>query len=441
MTSLRELDYRHLWHPYTDIGAYESGPFLCIERANGIYLYDQHGRALMDGIASWWACALGHSHPRLVQAIQEQASVLQHSILGKLTHPKAIGLAARLAAIAPGDLNHVYFASDGSSAVEAALKMVLQYWVHAGKPERREFVYLEEGYHGDTLGAISVGFVQQFHRPFEHAIRRAHMAPSPHCSCCAYDQVTDHCALRAFEGMEALIRAHHAELAAVIVEPLCQGAAGMRMYPAEYLRRLRALCDEYDIFLIADEVAVGFGRTGAMWACETAGIVPDLMCLGKALTGGYLPMSATIVTDRIYDGFRGDGTTDRTFYDGHTFCGNPITAALALATLDVFEEEHVLPSAEAGAVQMRSGFAELAKRSDIHFAKTLGMIGMAAVHANAGGAARARRVAHHALERGLYIRPLGEVIYLWPPLTTTTEELARMFEILDDALDGSRAER
>lgn len=438
MDSLQDLDYRHLWHPYTDIARYEDGPFLCIERAEGIYLYDRDGRALMDGIASWWACALGHGHPRLVGAIQDQAAVLQHSILGKLTHPKAIELAARLAALAPGDLNHVYFACDGSSAVEAALKMVLQYWNHTGKPERREFLYLEEGYHGDTLGAIGVGFVQQFHRPFEHVVRRAHMAPSPHCTCCAFEKRDGHCAMKAFEGMEAIVREHHAELAAIIVEPLCQGAAGMRIYPAEYLQRLRRLCDEYDIFLIADEIAVGFGRTGAMWACEKAGIVPDILCLGKALTGGYLPMSATIVSDRIYNGFRSDGAHDRTFYDGHTFCGNPITAAAALATLDVFEEENILEVARIGAEGIRHGFGALAERPEIHYTKTLGAIGMCAIRAEAGGAARARRVVEHALGLGLYIRPLGEVLYLWPPLTTTPAELGQMFAILGDSLDATK---
>jgi adenosylmethionine---8-amino-7-oxononanoate aminotransferase len=432
--SLSELDYRHLWHPYTDITAYERGPFLSIERAEGIYLYDQDGRAIMDGIASWWACALGHSHPRLVKAIQEQAAVLQHSILGKLTHPKAIELAARLAALAPGDLNHVYFACDGSSAVEAALKMVLQYWVHMGRPHRKEFVYLEEGYHGDTLGAISVGYVQQFHHFFDHVIRRAHMAPSPHCPCCASEKQDDHCAMKAFEGMEALVREHHKSLAAVIVEPLCQGAAGMRIYPAHYLQRLRALCDEHDIFLIADEIAVGFGRTGAMFACEKAGIVPDILCLGKALTGGYLPMSAALVTDRIYNGFRSDGDGDRTFYDGHTFCGNPITAALALETLHVFEDEKILEQIQPRTRQMAMCFTELSAREEIHYAKTLGMIGMCAVKDEAGGAARARRVAEKALDLGLFIRPLGNILYLWPPLTTTEGGLDQMVRILNRAL-------
>ncbi len=438
MTSLQELDYRHLWHPYTDIGTYESGPFRCIERAEGIYLYDQNGHALMDGIASWWACALGHGHPRLIKAIQEQASILQHSILGKLTHPTAIELAARLAALAPGDLNRVYFACDGSSAVEAALKMVLQYWVHRGKSERNQFIYLEEGYHGDTLGAIGVGYVPQFHTPFEHVIRRAHMAPSPYCRCPAYDMHRHACATKAFESMAGLIQTHHASLAAVIVEPLCQGAAGMRIYSMEYLQRLRALCDEHGVLLIADEIAVGFGRTGAMWACDTAGIVPDILCIGKALTGGYLPMSAAIASDRIYEGFRSDATRDRTFYDGHTFCGNPITAAVALETLRVFDDERVLDRAGAGARVLAEGFATLAMRDDIEFARTLGMIAMCTVRAGAGGAARAKRIGHAAFELGLFIRPLGDVIYLWPPLTTTRPQLDQMIAILHEAMDQTR---
>lgn len=433
--SLREKDLKHLWHPYTDIVAYEKGPFTCIERGEGVYLYEAGGRALLDGISSWWATALGHSHPRLVEALREQAGILQHSILGNMAHPKAVELAYRLAEITPGDLNHCYFACDGASATEAALKIAIQYWANLGQKGRDRFVSLQDGYHGDTLGAIGVGFVPQFHAHFEGAIRRAYTADSPHCPCCAYDKEDDHCALKAFASMESLVREHHAELAGVILEPLCQGAAGIRIYPAEYLRRLRALCDEYDLLLIADEIAVGFGRTGSLFACGKAGVVPDILCLGKALTGGYLPMSVTVASERVYDSFRSDDTHDRTFYDGHTYCGNPITSALALAALDIYAAEDIVAKSQPATKALHQGMAEIGAYPCVHYQKVLGMIGMCAFTGEAGGAAFARRVAQKAVELGLFIRPLGEVLYLWPPLVTTLDELGQMIALFKEAIE------
>lgn len=434
---LRELDLRHLWHPYTDINRYERGPFICFTRAEGVYLYDQTGRPVLDGISSWWAAALGHGHPRLVEAIREQAGVLQHSILGNLAHPRAIELAAKLAEITPAGLNHVYFAADGASATEAALKIAIQYWHNIGRRGRTRFICLEEGYHGDTLGAVGVGFVPQFHAPFEEAVRRAYTAPTPFIPCSDGDPRIEEHAARAFEGMKALVERHHEEIAGIILEPLCQGAAGIRIYPEDYLRRVRALCDEYDLLLIADEIAVGFGRTGAMFACERAGILPDILCLGKALTGGYLPASAAVVTGRIYDSFRGDADHDRTFYDGHTFCGNPITSACALAAIEVYASEDVIAKAVPRAEQLRRGMAEIARHPSVAYYRALGLIGMCAFTQESGGAARARAVAQKALELGLFIRPLGPVLYLWPPLVVTEGELAEMLRVFAEAIDNS----
>lgn len=440
--TLQELDYKHLWHPYTDINAYERKPYVCFERAEGTYLYDQDGRAVLDGIASWWAVALGHSHPRIVEAIREQAGILQHSILGNQAHPLAVKLAARLAELAPGDLNHCYFAADGASATEAALKIAIQYWYNRGVRGKTRFVALEEGYHGDTLGAVGVGFVPTFHAPFEAAVVKAHIAPSPHRPANPDEAADKAHALEAFAAAERIVHEHKAELAGIILEPLCQGAAGIRIYHPEYLRRVRELCDENDLILIADEIAVGFGRTGAMFACEAAGITPDILCLGKALTAGYLPMSATIVTDRIYDAFRNDAgqanpgprPTDRTFYDGHTYCGNPITSAAALAALDVFDDERVMDNVPARSEQLAQGIARIAEHDAVAYYKTLGMIGMVAIKPGLGGATLARDIATRALQNGLYIRPLGNVLYLWPPLTTTEEELRAMVDGFDRAV-------
>ena len=427
--TLREQDNRHLWHPYTDITAFEREPYTCIERAEGVFLYTSDGHRMYDGIASWWAVSLGHGHPRLVGAMQAQAGILQHSILGNMSHPKAVELAARLAAVAPGTLNHVYFACDGSSATEAALKMAVQYWQNVGRPEKTRFVALEEGYHGDTLGAMGAGFISWFQKPFKELVVPAFRASSPHCSCCGFED-EPHCAVEIhLPHLEALIREHHEKIAAVILEPLCQGSAGMRIYPAAYLRHARALCDEHDILLIADEIAVGLGRTGRLWACDHAGIVPDILCVGKALTGGYLPMSAAIATDAVYDTFRKPGVR---FWDGHTYCGNPITSAVALAALDVFEEGE-LPAA--GVMEaMEAGFARIGGLEIVAYQKTLGMIGMCAVSDEAGGAARARAITLAAMDAGLFVRPLGEVIYLWPPLTVTVAQLNEMFAILEEAV-------
>lgn len=435
LETLRDLDIRHLWHPYTSTTAFEEGRYTCFDSGEGVYLYEPGGRPVLDGISSWWATALGHSHPRLVDAIREQAGILQHSILGNLSHPMAVRLASKLADITPKGLNHVYFACDGASATEAALKMAIQYWHNIGQPDRARFVSLAEGYHGDTLGAVGVGFVPQFHRCFENAVVRSYVAKAPHAPSDSGDAAEGDAVDLAFTSIEALVQKKHTKLAGVILEPLCQGAAGIRIYPAEYLRKVRALCDEHELLLIADEIAVGFGRTGSMFACDQAGIVPDILCLGKALTGGYLPMSAAIATDEIYEAFRSDETHDRTFYDGHTFCGNPITSAVALEALNIYTGEAIVESCEPLASQLREGMVEIGAYPCVAYQKSLGMIGMCAFTEKAGGAAIARAVAQAAMELGLFIRPLGEVIYLWPPLVTTSDQLEEMIDLLKDAIE------
>jgi len=453
---LRELDIRHLWHPYTDIAAFERSDFPIIERADGACLYDRDGREILDGISSWWCANLGHGHPAVVDAIARQARTHQHSILGTMSHPGAIRLAARLAELTPGPLSRTLFASDGASAVEAALKIALQYWVNVGRPERKEFVSLTDGYHGDTFGTMGVGFVPGFHDPFRHVLRPALRADCPHCFRCPAIPGTRSgdspktansghvpelpaCDLRCFGSMEELVRENRDRVAAVIVEPMCMGAAGMRIYPAAYLARLRALCDDTETLLIADEIAVGFGRTGALFACEHAGVAPDILCLGKALTGGYLPMSATVVTDAIYDAFRSDNGRDRTLYHGHTFCGNPILSAAALAALDVYTDGATLPSAARAMEALRDGIARLAGRPQVEKTRTLGMIGVLEIGRDAGGSRAARAAAATALERGLFIRPLGPILYLWPPLTTTVRQIGRMVDLLGCAIGAAGA--
>ena len=431
---LREAAVRNLWHPYTDIESFEKSDFPIVERAEGVYLYETDGKKLFDGIASWWCVNLGHSQPRLVNAIKEQAGKLQNSILGGMSHPPAIKLSKKLCELAPGNLNHVYFAGDGSCATEAALKIALQYWCNIGIKDKTKFICLQDGYHGDTLGAVGVGYVEKFHRNFDSVIQKSYRACSPHCAVCPYKQKPKSCGIECFESMEKLIKKYHKETAAVILEPLCQGAAGIRIYPKEYLVRLRKLCNEYNLLLIADEIAVGFARTGAMFACELAGIVPDMMLIGKGLTSGYLPMSGVLVTDDLYNSFRSDQNHDRTFYHGHTYCGNPICSSLALAALELYEEVNILELIKPRIKQLEEGFNKIGKNLKSSTVLSLGMIGVIELSEDDGGITRAAKIKEIAREMGLFIRPLGSAVYLWPPLIATEEELGNMISILDEAV-------
>ncbi len=432
--ALRAADNKHLWHPYTDQVTFEAEPYTCIERAEGVYLHTVDGRKLYDGIASWWAVALGHSHPKVIAALREQAGILQHCIVGNMSHPKVVMLAERLAALAPGDLNYSYFAADGSSATEAALKMAVQYWSYSGRPEKTQFVGLEEGYHGDTLGAIGAGYVSWFHEPYEALVKPALRGPSPFAPCNSGDPAEEEAADAAFAAMEALVVPKADTIAAVILEPLCQGAAGIRIYPPSYLKKVRQLCDDHDILLICDEIAVGFARTGARFACELAGIVPDILCLGKALTAGYLPMSVAIASDKVFDAFRRPDDKARVFFDGHTYCGNPVTSAVALAALDVMDELGFPESCAPRYAQLQAGMEAIGTLEGVAYQKSLGLIGMCAISEAAGGAAMARAICIKANALGLFIRPLGDVLYLWPPLTSTEEELGAMIRILHESI-------
>jgi adenosylmethionine-8-amino-7-oxononanoate aminotransferase len=417
------MDRRYLWHPYTRNSAMQGAPFPLITRGEGSYLFDGRGRRYLDAISSWWCCNLGHSHPRLVAAITRQTQTLQHSILGNLSHPAAIELAARLAALFPAPMR-VFFSSDGASAVEAALKIAVQYWHNRGQPAKRRFAALQYGYHGDTLGAVSVGYLDAFHAPFRPLLFPALQAEAPCCGTCARGLTPERCGLPCFDSMRAIVERHAAELAAVIVEPLCQCAAGMRIYPAGYLRRLARLCARHGVLLIADEIAVGFGRTGRMFAFEHAGIAPDIVCLGKGLSGGCLPISATVVKTKIAATFT-DTPVDRTFYHGHTFAGNPIAAAAGLETLAIYTEERIAAQAARKGRLLRDGLRRATPCPLVRNTRCLGMIGAVELRPRPGLPQRIQA----ALRRdGILIRPLGDVIYLLPPLTTPDDLLAELAE-------------
>lgn len=410
-SEIQEWDRDHVWHPYTRASNVAVGAVPVIVRGEGIYLFDDAGRRYVDAISSWWCAALGHGHPRIVDAIQKQTAALQHSILANLTHPQAAELAHRLALLMPTPDRHVLFASDGASAVEQALKIAVQYWSNIGRGEKYRFACLHQAYHGDTLGAMAVGYLEDWHRPFKPILSEAVQLKFP---------VSE----TGFPIWEQTLNTHKNELAAVIVEPLCLGAAGMLMYSPALLRALGAWCKANDVLLIDDEIAMGFGRTGRMFAFEHAGIDPDLVCLGKALTGGALPMSATIAKDFLYETFS-DLPVDHTLQHGHTFCGNPITAAAANEALRIYDETDIENRVNSLGVRIAERLSSLSGREGIRDVRCLGLIGVVELETESEPTATSRphRIRQRLQERGILLRPLGNVLYLMPPLIIKEKEL------------------
>jgi len=417
------LDKAHVWHPYTAMDEYiaEANP-LVIARASGSRLFDADGRAYLDGNSSWWCAALGHNHPRLIRALAAQAERLCHTALGGITHEPVALLAKQLVKLAPAGLEHVFFSDNGSTSVEVALKMSLQYWAQNGRPERTRFVAFEGAFHGETLGVTALQGVEVFRRPFASVVMECLRVPA------ASDGFE-----RAFSVLEAILQKDGDRIAAVVLEPMVQGAAGMRIYDAEFLRRARALTSKHDVFLVLDEVFAGYGRTGPMWASEHAGIAPDLMCTAKGFTGGMLPMAATLATRRIFEGFFGG--SDRSFFYGHTFTGNPLGAALAIEVLKVYEEECVLERAASKAQRIRAAFAEFLAIPGVTASRSLGMIGALELGGRQGYLERSGLgVYHEALRRGAYLRPLGNVVYIAPPLNIADADLDELLGIVADSV-------
>jgi adenosylmethionine---8-amino-7-oxononanoate aminotransferase len=419
-------DKRHVWHPYTAMDAYiETVDPLVIARARGSSLFDANGKRYLDGNSSWWVAALGHSHPRLLRVLREQAETLAHCALAGITHEPAARLAEELCAVAPPGLSHVFYTDNGSTSNEVALKMAIQMWQQLGHPKKSRFVALDGAFHGDTLGATALGGVDVFRRPFAGVVLDCVHAPV--ASENAYEQ--------AFDGIATLVREQHETLAAVFVEPVVQGAAGMRIYATDYLCELRALCSRHDVLLIVDEVFTGYGRTGPMWACEHAGIAPDILTLGKAFAS-ILPMGATLTTDRVFDAFRGDASA--ALYYGHTFCGHPLGAALAREVLAIYRDENVLGQVAAKAPTITRALSRIEGTRGVARVRSLGMIGAVDLsEPGAGGGYLGTlgwRVYREALARGAYLRPLGDTVYVCPPLVIEPSELDELLEIFDASI-------
>ncbi|MDD4870698.1 MAG: adenosylmethionine--8-amino-7-oxononanoate transaminase [Kiritimatiellae bacterium] len=429
----RQADRSCIWHPYTKFSSINREDFPVIIRGKGIYLYDTDGNRWLDAISSWWACALGHNHPRIVSAINKQAKKLQHSILGNLSHPPAIELASELVKLFPNRKRRVLFASDGASAVEAALKISLQYWHNIGRPEKNKFVSLENAYHGDTLGAVSVGKLEQFHKQYDPLLFPVFRAESPCCGTCIHGKKPETCKVECFTSMEKIFQKHSSKLAAVIVEPLCQCAAGMRIYSPRYLQKLASLCKKYNVLLIADEIAVGYGRTGKMFAFEHAQIDPDIVCIGKAMSAGYLPISATVVKEKIFKTFS-DTPDDHTFYHGHTFAGNPIACAAALETLKVYKDENIVARVAVTSKLLAKKMSKLRDLPNVLDVRCLGMIGAVEL-GGSKGIQIALYIRKEMLKSKILVRPLGNVIYLMLPLVTPKKIVSSTVSLLRKILE------
>jgi adenosylmethionine---8-amino-7-oxononanoate aminotransferase len=407
--ALAHLDRTHLWHPFTQQRGWEREAPVMIERGEGTTLYDTDGNAYIDGVSSLWCTVHGHRHPAIDAAVRAQLELVAHSTMLGLSHPGAARLAARLVEIAPPGLERVFYSDNGSTAAEVAVKMAYQYWQLRSEPRRTEFVCLRDAYHGDTIGSVSVGGIDLFHATYAEPGDAA--------------------------DMRRLLEEHGERVAAVVVEPLVQGAAGMIVHPEGYLRAVRELCDEHGVLLICDEVAVGFGRTGTMFACQQEDVSPDLMCVAKGLTGGYLPLAATLTTAEMYEAFLGEHHEFKTFFHGHTYTGNPLACAAALATLDVFESERTLERLAPKIALLGELLEELVEPlPTVAEVRRRGFMTGIELTSFAAEARMGHMVTLAARRRGAIVRPLGDVVVLMPPLSISEDELTRLVGITAAAI-------
>lgn len=443
MIHWQQEDKKYIWHPCSQAKDEEVLPPIVMERGAGRYLYDIEGKRYLDIISSWWCNLLGHGNSHVKEAVKDQIDELEHVIFAGFSHKPAITLARRLHDIVPPGLEKFQFTDNGSSSVECALKLSFQYHHQTGHPERRRFMALSGAYHGETIGALSVGAVDVYSHLFHPLLFEAVVIDGPDCFRCPYGRCREGCDAPCFAAAERTFARYGRETAACIAEPLLQGAAGMRIYPPSYLKKLRQACTAYGVHLIADEIAAGFGRTGTMFACEQAHISPDLLCMSKGLTGGYLPMAITAVTQEIYDAFYGEYGSGKTFMHSHTYSGNPLACAAANAVLDVIEEEKVLEKAALQAAYLTQRFTEAFQ--DRSYTGEIRHIGL--IHAlelvedkkTKQSFNPARRLGWHvyreALKRGLMLRPIGDVLYFNPPLTITRGEIDEAIRLMAEALD------
>ncbi len=441
---LVELDRRHLWHPFTQMQGWLDDDPLIIERGEGAYLFDTRGRRYLDGVSSLWVNVHGHRKAEIDEAVRAQLDRVAHTTLLGLSSVPAIELAERLASVAPPGLSRVFYSDSGSTAVEIAVKIAFQCWKQRGRPSKRQFLALGEAYHGDTIGSVSLGGMDLFHGIFQPLLFPVLRAPEPYCYRCPLSRRPEECEMACAREAERLIEAHAGELAAVVVEPIVQGAAGMIVQPPGWLRRVWDACRAHDVLFIADEVAVGFGRTGTLFACEQEGVVPDLLCLAKGITGGYLPLAATLATESVFEAFLGAYESDRTFFHGHTYTGNPLACAAAIASLDLLEAEKTVEQVEPAAERLAAGLAPLGDHPHVGEIRQRGlMVGIELVADRKTRAPfpRPLRMGHRAIlearRRGVILRPLSDVVVLMPPLCLSGAQIDELAAVTVASIEAA----
>ncbi|MCX7110988.1 MAG: adenosylmethionine--8-amino-7-oxononanoate transaminase [Proteobacteria bacterium] len=440
--NLSQRDHAVLWHPCTQMKDHELQPVIPIRRGQGVWLEDFDGKRYLDAVSSWWVNLFGHANPYINAALKNQLEKLEHVLLAGFTHEPAVCLAERLIALAPPGLSRCFYADNGSSAVEVALKMSFHYWRNCGQTGKTRFVTLENSYHGETLGALAVGDVALYKNTYAPLLMQAIAAPSPDCFHREPGESWADYSIRRFADMERILSEHAGEVCAVIVEPLVQCAGSMRMYDPIYLTLLREACDRYGVQLIADEIAVGFGRTGTMFACEQAGITPDFLCLSKGITGGYLPLSAVLTGETVYQAFYADYVTQKAFLHSHSYTGNALACTAGLATLDLFEKDGVLNRNRELSRLMGDAAAHFADHPHVAEVRQTGMILAIEMVKNKQTREpfdwrerRGLKVYRHGLERGVLLRPLGNVVYFMPPYVITPEEIDFMAKVAWEGVD------
>ncbi|ACZ12443.1 adenosylmethionine--8-amino-7-oxononanoate transaminase [Sulfurospirillum deleyianum] len=423
---LIEEDLKYIWHPCTQMKDHETLPLVPIKKGEGVYLYDFEDNAYIDGVSSWWVNLFGHCHPYINQKVKEQIDTLEHVIFAGFTHEPIIQLSQRLCALAPKGLQKCFYADNGSSAIEVALKMSFQY--HKNRGEKRPFfVSLSNSYHGETIGALAIGDVKLYKEIFEDILLQTLQAPVPK------DQ-SEEAAREAALGLEKVFQAYEGKVAAFIIEPLVQCAGGMHMYHPLYITLARKLCDSYDIHLIADEIAVGFGRTGKMFACEYAGVSPDFMTLSKGLTGGYLPLSVVLTTQKVYEAFYGDYVEFKAFLHSHSYTGNPLACSAANATLDIFEQESILEKNEEKIAFIAEQLERFKALPNVQTIRQTGMIAAVELKEYPIDFRVNLKIFEYAMKKGVILRPLGNIVYFMPPYVITCKEIERMMDVAYEAI-------
>lgn len=438
MKSLDEYD--RLWMPFTYYKDMADYPPVVIERGSGIYVFDIHGRGYIDAVGSWWVSIFGHNHPHITAAVKAQLDKIEHVLMAGFVSEPALRLSHLLGELLPPPLTRIFFSDDGSTAVEVALKIALQYHALRGD-NRTEFVSLGGAYHGDTLGAMSVSAIDRYHTLFHERFKKHHSVDSPYCYRCPAGKESASCNAECMDSLAALFEKRHDKIAACIFEPMVQCAAGMRVYPAKALKTIFSLCDRYRVLTIADEVATGFGRTGKLFACEYAEAVPDILCCAKGLTGGYLPMGATAVSERVFEEFKGEFGSPRILHHGHSYTGNPLAAAAACATMELIREYGIPSSIEYAAAHFKQGLESFREYECVGDVRSIGLIGALEFvkdRASKEPFAEQERfaffVSRKALEFGLLVRPLGDCLYFMPPFTISEEQIDNMFFLMHRAI-------